>query len=96
MAPSDSECWISSDDLKEKKRTVNSVSPLVRESKTVLDSGFHSIDYGFFVTGTLIPESDRWWDPDSLRSISDSKDQDSGICKQNISRIPLPGAKSIS
>ena len=96
MAPSDSECWISRDDLKKKKRTVNSVSPYVRESKSVLDSGFHTMDSGFFVTGTLIPDSDRQWDPDSLRCISDSKDQDSWICKQNISRIPLPEAKSIS
>ena len=53
MAPSDSECWISRDDLKKKKKTVNSVSPYVRESKKVLDSGFHAMDSGFFVTGTF-------------------------------------------
>ena len=29
----------------------------VRESKTVLDSRFHAMDSGFFVSGTWIPDS---------------------------------------
>ena len=33
------------------------VSPGVRESKNVLDSGFHVMDSGFFVSGTWIPDS---------------------------------------
>ena len=40
--------------------------PHVRESKTVLDSRFHSVDYviqvldsGFSVSGTWIPDSNR-------------------------------------
>ena len=43
---------------------VFSVSPHIRESKTVLDSGFHAVDSrfqqldsGFFVSGTWIPDS---------------------------------------
>ena len=32
-------------------------SPHVKESKTVLDSGFHFLDSGFFVGGTWIPDS---------------------------------------
>ena len=39
---------------------------LVRESKTVVDSGFHALDSGFqvwdsrfFVSGTWIPDSNR-------------------------------------
>ena len=38
MAPREGECWFSRDDLKGKKRTVNSLSPHVRKFKTVLDS----------------------------------------------------------
>ena len=38
MAPRECECWFSRDDLKGKKRTVNSLSPHVRKFKTVLDS----------------------------------------------------------
>ena len=51
-------------------------------SKTVLDSGFHTVDSGFqalasfrfFVSGT--------WIPDSLSYIPDSKAQDSIFYKQ--------------
>ena len=35
------------------------LSPHVRESKTVLDSGFQEVDSGFFVSGTWIPVSSR-------------------------------------
>ena len=42
---------------------------LVRESKTVVDSGFHALDSGFqvpdsgfLVSGTWIPDSNRQWD----------------------------------
>ena len=38
MAPREGECWFSRDDLKGKKRTVNSLSPHVRRFKTVLNS----------------------------------------------------------
>ena len=48
----------------------------------VLDSGFNAVDSGFqvldsrlFVSGTWIPDSKRFWDPDSLTCISDSKAQ---------------------
>ena len=40
------------------------VSPLVRSSKTILDSGFYaldslSLDFGFLVSGTWIADSNR-------------------------------------
>ena len=44
-------------------------SPNVRESKTILDSGFHAVDsrfqalnFRYFVSGTGIPDFNRWWD----------------------------------
>ena len=44
-------------------------SPNVRESKAILDSGFHILDsrsqvlnFGYFVSGTGIPDFNRWWD----------------------------------
>ena len=50
---------------------VFSVLPQIRESKTVLDSGFHAVDSrfqqldsGFFVSGTWISDSNRKCDPD--------------------------------
>ena len=50
-------------------------SPHVRESKTVLDSGFHAIDSGFqvldpgfFVSGTWIPDSKQLLDEDFMIS----------------------------
>ena len=44
-------------------------SPNVRESKTILDSGLHAVDsrfqalnFRYFVSGTGIPDFNRWWD----------------------------------
>ena len=55
--------------------------------KTVLDSGFHSMDFGFQVLdsgflgrGTWIPDPNRYWD--SLSWFVDSKAQFSGLHKQ--------------
>ena len=49
----------------------------IRESKTVLDSGFHAVDSGFqvpmlrvFVSGTWIPHSNLKWDSGSLELYS--------------------------
>ena len=49
----------------------------VRESKTVLDSRFHTVDSGlqvldseFFVSGTLILDSNRLWDSGFLKLYS--------------------------
>ena len=46
----------------------------VRESGTILDSGFHAgesgfqvLDSGILVSGTWIPNSNKKWDLDSLR-----------------------------
>ena len=78
-------------------------SPDVRESKTVLDSGFHTVDSGFQYLSLEL----GFWIPvvsgilDSLSCIPDSKDQDSGFHKQKflgfwilqakISQIPESG-----
>ena len=50
-----------------------SATPYKGRRKTVLDFGFHTVDSGFqvldsgyFVSGTLIPDSNRWWDSRSL------------------------------
>ena len=41
------------------------ISPHVRKTKRVLDSGFHSLDSGFLASGTWILDSTLWI-PDSL------------------------------
>ncbi|CAH3150596.1 unnamed protein product [Porites lobata] len=60
------------------------------ESKTVLDSGFHAMDSGFqivdfgaFVSGIWIPDSNRW--RDSVSCIPDPKARDSRFHKQKCS-----------
>ena len=62
----------------------------VRESNCVLDSGFHTVDSGFqvldsgyFVSGPLIPESDTWFDSNSLCCMPVSKAYYSGFHKRN-------------
>ena len=42
----------------------------VRQSKTVLDSGFHKLDSGLFVNGTWIPGSSPYWDSGFLELYS--------------------------
>ena len=44
-----------------------------------MDSGFQAVDSGFFVSRTSILDSNRYWIPDSLSCIPDSKTQDSGF-----------------
>ena len=81
----------------------SSSSPCVRQSRepmTVLDSPFHTVDWGF-----QVPDSSFWsvelrfripvisGIPDSLSKISDSKAQDSGFHKQNFSEVWIPQAK---
>ena len=60
---------------------LENVSPHMRESKTVLDSGFRAVDSRFFVNGTYIPKSNSWWD--FLSWIPDSKAGDSRFHNQN-------------
>ena len=76
------------------------VSPLVRESKTVLNcrfhavnSGFQVLDFGFFVSGTWISDFIREWNSGFLELYSDSKAYASGlwIPLAKISRIPESG-----
>ena len=74
-------------------------SPHVRESKIVLDSGFHTVDSELqelawipvFVSGTWIPVFSGI--PDSLSCIPDSKAKDFGFHKEKFSgfRIPQSG-----
>ena len=69
------------------------MSPHVRGSKTVMDSGFHSVDSGFRLLdsrsfsglGFQIPVVSEM--PDSYSCIPDRKAQDSGFHKQKISKI---------
>ena len=60
-------------------------------SKTVLDSGFHTVDFGFRIRIVS-------WFPRSLGCIPDSKVQDFGVHKQNFSnsgiRSPLHRARN--
>ena len=67
-------------------------SPHVRESKTVLDSGFHAVNSGFQVLDSSLCQ----WNLDSgfksLEGYTDSKAQDCGIRKQ-FSRFWIPPAK---
>ena len=75
-------------------------SPHVRESKTVLDSGFHAVDSGFQLLdsrsytvelGFRIPIVRGI--PDSDSCIPDSKAQDSGFHKQKFPRFRILHAK---
>ena len=38
-----------------------------------MDSGFQVLDCGFFVSGSWIPDSNGWWDLDSLSCTPDAK-----------------------
>ena len=78
----------------------NTCSPHVRESKTVLDSGFHVVDSRFQVLDSKsLSVGLGFWIPivsgipDSMSCIPDSKTRDCGFHKQNFSgsRVPLHG-----
>ena len=65
-------------------------SPHVRESETVLDSGFHAVDSGFLpVTRFQILVSGTWI-PDSLSCIADSEAQDSVFQNQKFPESRFP------
>ena len=51
-----------------------------------MDSGFQVLDSTLFVSGTWIPDSKRFWDPDSLTCIPDSKAQDLPFHKKNYTK----------
>ena len=89
--------------------TVTCHSPHVRESKTVLDSGFHTINSGSFnlsvELGFRFPNVNEW-NPDSLSCILVSKAQDSwipqekkfldsGFHKQKFPGIGIPFTRQI-
>lgn len=73
--------------------------PLVRESRTVLNSGFHAVDFRFqlldsefFVSGSRIPDSTLvgFQIPHSYSCILNSKAQDSGFYKLKFLRFWNP------
>ena len=67
-----------------------SISPHVREFKTVLNSGFYAVDSWFFVSGTWIPDSNNKWDSGFLELYSAF--QRSGFLILLISEILIPCA----
>ena len=66
-------------------------SPYERKSKTVLDSGFHAVDSGSFVSTTWIPDSNRQWDFRFLELYSGFQSPGFRITLVKISRIPESG-----
>ena len=75
-------------------------SPHVRESKTLLDSGFHAVDSGFHLLDSRSFSVELGFRirivsgiPDSYTCIPDSKAQDSGFHKQKFPRFRIPNAK---
>ena len=82
------------------RNSIMAFSPHVRESKTLLDSGFHAVDSGFQLLDSR-SFSVKLWFPirivsgisDSYTCIPDSKTQDSGFHKQKFPRFWIPNAK---
>ena len=76
------------------------LAPHVRESKTLLDSGFHAVDSGFQLLDFRPFSVEIWFRirivsgiPDSYTCIPDSKAQDSGFHKQKFPRFWISNAK---
>ena len=76
------------------------VSPHVKESKTILDSGFHVVDSGFripitgfqiFFSWTWIQDSNRLWDSGFLELFSGFQGPGFRIPRAKISQIPESG-----
>ena len=72
----------------------------VRESKTLLDSGFHAVDSGFQLLDSRPFPAELWFwiwivsgIPDSYTCIPDSKAQDSRFHKQKFPRFWISNAK---
>ena len=82
------------------KAIYKGVSPHVRESKTLLDSGFHAVDSGFQLLDSRSFSVELGFRIrivsgilDSYTCIPDSKAQDSGFHKQKFPRFRIPNAK---
>ena len=83
-----------------KRNHVNLSLPRVRESKTLLDSGFHAMDSGFHLLDSRSFSVELGFRirivsgiPDSYTCIPDSKAQDSGFHKHKFPRFRIPNAK---
>ena len=79
---------------------MKATSPHVRESKTVLDSGFHAVDFGSQLLDSRSYTVELGFQipivggiPDSDSCIPDSKAQDSGFHKQKFPRFRILHAK---
>ena len=75
--------------LTKTKPSASNTSPHARESKTVVDSGFHAVESGFRAgTGRLCLSVELgFWIPIVSRIPADSKAQDSGFSKQKFPRF---------
>ena len=76
------------------------MSPHVRESKTLLESGFHAVDSGFQLQDSRSFSVELGFRigivsgiPDFYTCIPDSKAHDSGFHKQKLPRFRIPNAK---
>ena len=79
------------------------VSHYVRKSKTVLDSGFHAVDsrfqtinFGFLVSGTWIPDFNRYRDSGFLELNSGFPSAGFPILQEQIRRLNLDSTSKIS
>ena len=90
-------CWRK---LVRLNRRLMILSPHVRESKTLLDSGFHAVDSGFQLLDSRYFSVELGFRirivrgiPDSYTCIPDSKAQDSRFHKQKFPRFRIRNAK---
>ena len=75
------------------RNSIMAFSPHVRESKTLLDSGFHAVDSGFQLLDSRSFSVELGFRIRIVSGIPDSKTQDSGFHKQKFPRFWIPNAK---
>ena len=72
------------------------VSHYVRKSETVLDSGFQTINFGFLVSGTWIPDFNLYRDSGFLELNSGFPSPGFPILQEQILRLNLDSTSKIS